>query len=163
MRILRSFRADITDELTIDHFQPRACAGTDDFPNLIYCCVRCNLYKADYWASQAAEPLLWNPRTEPRERHMLPLANGTLWPLTPTGAFTIKRLRLNRPLLVAWRLRKQTQGQEERLLSIYREQTNLLERLSQQQAALLKEHRALLNEQRELMRALLGLTKRPEI
>jgi beta-xylosidase-like protein/HNH endonuclease len=40
---------DAGGELTIDHFQPRTCGGTDDTENLLYCCHRCNEYKAGYW------------------------------------------------------------------------------------------------------------------
>jgi hypothetical protein len=33
-------------EFTVDHYQPRAASGTDDFDNLVYACHRCNQYKA---------------------------------------------------------------------------------------------------------------------
>lgn len=90
-------------ELTIDHFQPSAHGGDDDPENLMYCCQRFNGYKADYWPVAPVTPRLWNPRQEPSTAHMFPLSNGVVYPLTEVGSFTIKRLRLNRPPLVAHR------------------------------------------------------------
>lgn len=75
-------------ELTIDHYQPQARGGSDSLDNLVYACHRCNQYKADYWAVSSTDPLLWNPRAEPSERHFLELIDGLLYPLTPTGAFS---------------------------------------------------------------------------
>ena len=87
---------------------------------------------------------------------MLALADGTLHPITATGALTMKRLRLNRPPLVAYRRAKQSQAEELRLLTRYRDLVSLLESLEQQQAALLEEHHALLEEHRALLRLLLS-------
>jgi HNH endonuclease len=141
--------------LTVDHFQPQARGGADDPANLLYCCHRCNLYKADYWPTQLTDPALWNPRQETVETHLLLLANGTLYPITPTGTFTLRRLRLNRPPLAANRLLSQSRAEELRLLERYQEVAPLLEQLHRQQAALLQEHRALLEEQRAVLRLLL--------
>jgi hypothetical protein len=141
--------------LTVDHFQPQARGGSDDLANLLYCCWRCNLYKADYWPAQAGDPGLWNPRTGPGAAHFVLLADGTLHALTPTGLFTITRLRLNRTPLVVHRRRKQTQAEELRLLEQYREALAALEHLQRQHALLLEEHRALLEEQRALLKFLL--------
>jgi hypothetical protein len=146
---------DTGGELTIDHFQPHTKEGTDAPENLLYCCHRCNQYKADYWPTQSEDPPLWHPRHEPIERHLLLLANGTLYPITATGAFTLKRLRLNRPPLVAYRVRKQGERAEYRLLTRYRDLVVILEQLHQQQAALLEEQQALLEEQRRLVQLLL--------
>ena len=79
----------------------------------------------------------------------------TVYPLTPTGAFTIRRLRLNRPPLIAYRLRQQMRAEGSRLLAEFRELVTLLERLQQRHAALLDEQRALLEEQRALLTLLL--------
>ncbi len=98
---------------------------------------------------------MWNPRREALANHLLLLADGTLYPITPAGAFTLRRLRLNRPPLTANRRRRQVQAEESRLLGRYREVVTVLEQLQRQQAALLQEHRALLEEQRALLRALL--------
>lgn len=146
-------------ELTVDHFQPQARGGADHIDNLVYCCVRCNQYKADYWPATPNDPALWNPRQEPVETHFLTLADGTLFHTTVTGAFTLKRLRLNRPPLATYRLRKHHQAEEQRLLARYRAVVTLLEQLHQQQAALLEEQRALLEEQRAILDFLVRRTE----
>jgi hypothetical protein len=122
----------------------------------LYCCYRCNLYKAGYWPKGDGEPLLWNPREEPAERHLALLADGSLYAITPTGAFTLRRLRLNRTALMAHRLRKHFQTEEERLLMRLRELTALLTDLQRQRTALLEEQRQLLEQQRTLIRIMLG-------
>jgi hypothetical protein len=146
---------DTGGELTIDHYHPQALGGSDDPDNLLYCCQRCNQYKADYWPSTADDPMLWNPRNEQRAAHMLTLADGTVYPLTPTGVFTVRRLRLNRPPLIAYRLRRQTRVEETRLLTELRDLVALLEGLQQRHAALLDEQRALLEEQRAILALLI--------
>lgn len=150
--------SDVGGELTVDHFRPQAHGGSDDPTNLLYCCHRCNLYKADFWPFRDGNPALWNPRQGPAEHHWLALSDGTLYPLTPTGTFTVARLRLNRPPLVAYRTRKLRTTEELRLLSRYKELVALLEQLHQQEVALLEEHRALLDE----LRVLLNLRLRRE-
>jgi hypothetical protein len=146
--------SDSGGALTVDHFRPQTADGTDELTNLLYCCWPCNLYKADYWPAQASDPALWNPRQEPITVHCLLLADATLHSLTPTGRFTIARLRLNRTPLVAYRLRRQLQAGELRLLQQYREVIAALEHLQRQHALLLEEHRALLAEQQRLLRLL---------
>lgn len=136
-------------ELTIDHFHPRAHGGSDELDNLLYCCNRCNQYKLAYWPARPSAPVLWNPRVSPRDEHFLALDDGTLYPLTDIGAFTLKRLRLNRPPLIAYRLRQQARGEEARLLARYRDLLTALEQVTQQQAALLEEQRQLLRLLRE--------------
>ena len=147
---------DTGGELTIDHFQPRTCGGTDDPENLLYCCHRCNEYKADYWPGRPDDTPLWNPRREQRDSHLLLLAAGTLFPITAVGEFTLRRLRLNRPPLVAFRLRRRSDAEEQRLLAQLHELLTALEQLQHQHAALLREHAALLAEQHALLRLLLG-------
>jgi len=146
-------------ELTVDHFQPITKGGDNALENLIYCCHRCNLYKLDYWASKPGEPSLWNPRKAPASQHFIELDDGKLHPLTATGAFSLKRLRLNRPPLVAFRLERQRQAEEIRLLTRYREAIQLLEQLDAQISAVTDEQRQLLEEQREVLRLL--LSRRP--
>jgi hypothetical protein len=133
-------------------FHPQTKGGTDDLDNLLYSCNRCNQYKADYWPTHPADPVLWNPRRDPIATHLLSLADGTLYPITPIGSFTLKRLRLNRPPLIAYRLQQQYRAEEIRLLTRYRELVTMLEQLQQQQAALLDEQRTLLENQRALLR-----------
>jgi hypothetical protein len=142
---------DAGGELTVDHIQPQVRGGTDDLDNLLYSCFRCNQFKADYWPDT---PDARNPRLEALEAHLLLLADGTLYPITRVGEFTLRRLRLNRPARVAHRLRRRSEGEEEQLLTRYRDLLSLLERLYEQQATLLSEHHALLEEQRTLLRLL---------
>ncbi len=146
---------DAGGELTIDHFQPSAHGGADDPANLLYCCQRCNGYKGAYWPTAPHQTRLWNPRQQPPTTHLLPLANGALYPLTTVGAFTIGHLRLNRPPLVAHRRQQQERAEERRLLAQYRALSDLLEQLTRQQAVLLEDQRTLLEQQRILLRALL--------
>jgi hypothetical protein len=146
---------DSAGELSVDHFRPRNHGGADDLANLLYCCFRCNFYKADYWPEEPGDPMLWNPRQEPMTAHLLLLADGTLHPITPTGVFTLGRLRLNRPQLVTNRLRRREESDEQRLSAFLREQLALTSELYRQQAELLEDHRALLAEQRFLLRLLL--------
>jgi hypothetical protein len=147
---------DTGSELTIDHFRPRTKGGTDDLDNLLYCCVRCNQHKADYWPSQPSDLMLWNPRQEPATNHFLLLADGTLYPITLLGAFTVNRLCLNRPPLVAYRRRKHQQDEETQLLTQYREIILMFERLHEQQVSLLEEYKNLLAEQQRILHLLLG-------
>jgi hypothetical protein len=146
---------DSGGELTVDHFRPQTKGGADDLDNLLYSCNRCNQYKADYWPAHPGDPVLWNPRQESMHTHLFTLADGMLYSLTPTGTFTLKRLRLNRPPLVAYRLRAHYRTEEQRLLTRYRDVVTLLEQLHQQQLVLLEEQRTLLEEQRALLNLLL--------
>jgi hypothetical protein len=143
-------------ELSVDHFQPQAHGGSDDFDNLLYCCFRCNLYKAAYWPLTSNSPRLWNPRTEPVHEHLLLLADGSLYPVSPTGEFTLSRLRLNRSALVSYRKSRAAADETARILSRHRNVVELLERLAREHAALLREQRELLNLQRALLNTLLG-------
>jgi hypothetical protein len=143
---------DAGGQLTIDHFQPKKRGGDDSLDNLLYCCIRCNQYKLDYWPAHPDDPSLWNPCREPASEHFLELDDGTLYPLTATGAFTLRRLRLNRPPLVAHRQRK-------RLLTRYRDLVQMLEQLLTQQSILMEEQQRLLKEQRQLLQLLLGSGK----
>ena len=146
---------DTGGQLTIDHFRPRGKGGDDSLDNLLYCCIRCNQYKLDYWPEGPDDPPLWNPRREPDSQHFLALDDGTLYPLTPTGAFTLRRLRLNRPPLVAHRLRQHQEAEVTRLLTRYRDLVGVIEQLLTQQTILMEEQQELLEEQRRLMQLLL--------
>ena len=68
---------DTGSELTIDHFQPHTKGGQDDVDNLLYCCARCNQYKADYWPAEANNPVLWNREIGDRPRFPLPHGQDT--------------------------------------------------------------------------------------
>lgn len=147
---------DAGGRLTVDHFQPKAKGGSDDPDNLIYCCARCNSYKLDYWPKHPEDPMLWNPRREPATQHFLELDDGRLHPLTATGAFTVLRLRLNRPPLIAHRTRKREAAEEARFLILYRDLVGLIAQLLIQQAALMEEQQRLLKEQQELLQRLIS-------
>ncbi|PIW12721.1 MAG: hypothetical protein COW34_13645 [Armatimonadetes bacterium CG17_big_fil_post_rev_8_21_14_2_50_66_6] len=147
---------DAGGPMTVEHYRPRAADGDDDPDNLVYCCTHCNQYKADYWPTKPENPSLWHPRREPAERHVVLTEDGTLRPLTATGEFTIRRLRLNRPPLVAHRLRKQREAEADRLLRKYRGTLVLLADMQQEHTGLMEEHRSLLREQRRLLKLFLG-------
>ena len=142
--------------LTIDHFRPRARAGSDELENLIYACITCNQYKQDYWPQTETAPTLWNPRQEIASQHFVEQEDGQLTALTPTGIFTIKRLRLNRSQLTAARQRRRQQLQVERLLRRYQELTTLQSQINNQLTDLAIEQQMLLKEQREWLRILLS-------
>ncbi len=146
---------DTASELTIDHFQPKSKGGGDELDNLIYSCLRCNQYKLDYWPSTENDISLWNPRQSLATEHFLELDDGTLHPLSQTGVFTIRRLRLNRKPLIAYRLRKKEEEATVRLLVRYGELVKLLERLNRQMSSVMDEQQLLLEEQRELLRIIL--------
>ena len=140
--------------LTIDHFRPSSHAGGDDEGNLVYCCHRCNEHKGDYWPQADETPSLWNPRVDHREQHFTLLADGILFGTTGTGDFTAQRLRLNRPALVALRLRRLRDRDYNRLLTRLQDVTTILEHLGLQHAALVREQQEFLEEQRQLLQAL---------
>lgn len=149
---------DAGGELTVDHFQPRSRGGGDDLENLLYCCIRCNQHKYDYWPTGPDKPLLWNPRREEADEHFLLLDDATLSPLTPTGAFSLERLRLNRPPLVAHRSRRRFAEQREILLRRYQELNEVHEKLLGHQTELMERIWKLLGDQQELLRRLLDNT-----
>ena len=151
---------DSGGELTIDHHHPPGRGGSQDDPeNLVYCCTRCNQYKSDYWPKNDQDSSLWNPRTEPQDTHFVRLADGTLYPITTCGAFTIRRLRLNRPPLVAYRLRQHRNMEEARLLTELQQLIRLQETLQHQHAALLQEQQQLLEQQRNLLQLLITILR----
>ncbi len=94
---------------------------------------------------------LWNPRTDAFEHHFVVLLAGDLLPLTATGEFTARRLRLNRPQLVMRRLLRQRANEELQLLDRYREIVLLLENLLRQKTGLVAEQRRLLEEYKRLL------------
>lgn len=78
-----------------------------------------------------------------------------LYPLTPTGKFTIERLRLNRSPLIRNRLKRSQRAKELALLQRYSELVALLENMNGQMSLLMDEQQTLLKEQRDLLRLLL--------
>lgn len=140
--------------LTIDHFQPKTKGGDDSIENLLYCCMRCNLYKSNYWPESNDEIHLWNPRREPASKHFLLLDDGTLHALTPTGKITLQRLRLNRTPLISYRLQKQQRDESIRLQIRYHENLILSKQLKSQIIELIREQKKLLEEQQKLLKLL---------
>jgi len=94
---------DVGSALEIDHFQPLSSDGTDEESNLVYACSACNKAKGDFWSLPNTEARLLHPKRDALDEHMRLSPDDHLQPLTPTGAFHIRRLRLNRPQLVALR------------------------------------------------------------
>ncbi len=146
---------DMGGMLTIDHFQPRSQGGSDIAENLVYACANCNQYKQGYWSDDPSSPRLWNPRQESFLTHLVELEDGHLLPLTSTGTFTAKRLRLNRPPLIAHRLQRRRRAEETRLLERYRDLALLLAQLNNQLSDLVVEQQGLLQEQYNLLQVLL--------
>jgi len=101
---------DAGGQFTVDHYRPAASGGDDGDDNLIYCCFRCNLFKADFCPSEgdlAAGHVVLHPSRDNSGQHLrLNDATGHLEALTETGRFHITLLHLNRPALVAHRLRR---------------------------------------------------------
>lgn len=147
---------DTGGKLTVDHFQPISKGGDDSLENLVYCCSRCNLHKADYWPSHPDDPSLWNPRLESANTHFVELGDGILRSLTSVGTFTINRLRLNRSALVAHRQEIQQAEENAQLLAQYQNLVQVIEKLLQQHEALVEEQQRLLERQRRILQTLLG-------
>lgn len=101
---------DSGGELTVDHHQPISAGGGDEDENLVYACIRCNLYKGDFFpdADDAANGrrVLHPLRSDIGAHIRKDEATQRLEPLTETGRFHIALLHLNRPLLVEHRLRR---------------------------------------------------------
>jgi hypothetical protein len=143
------------DLLTIDHFQPVGKGGDDNLGNLVYCCMRCNQYKGDYWPDARTAPTLWNPRRESAVEHVIELDDGRLAASTQAGAFSINLLHLNRPALVAYRQNRRKALIDANWLERYRQLVVVLDQLVEQQAQVIAEQKALLAEQRQLLQRLL--------
>ena len=142
-------------ELTIDHYHPQAQGGTDDDANLLYCCPRCNSYKASYWPLDDEAPHLWHPRQETFAQHFL-LLDGRLYSRTTTGVFTIRRLHLNRAPLIAHRLERQRQSELGLLLEQYRADAGFWEHIAEQRKQALNLQDALLERYSRLLDDILG-------
>jgi HNH endonuclease len=94
--------SDVGAELTADHFQPTSRGGADEAENWVYCCHACNEFKSDYWEPESVRRVL-HPERDAFATHIAEESDGTLRPLTDTGAFHIEWLHLNRQQLVAYR------------------------------------------------------------
>jgi hypothetical protein len=108
---------DVGAELEVDHYQPRSKGGSDNFSNLVYCCPACNRFKGSYWNPSSPLRVLHPHRDNPSE-HFKEGEDSLLIPLTETGRFHLERLQLNRPQLVAQRLRKNREAEAERTYAV---------------------------------------------
>lgn len=142
-------------ELTVDHFRPQSKGGGDELENLVYCCVRCNLYKSDFWIEPPGEPTLWNPREEAAENHFWQAEDGHLYALTEKGELSIRILNLNRPQLVAYRRQQNLLVQERRLLEESEITVEVLFQLGEEQREIIRAQQILLEEQRKMLKILL--------
>lgn len=96
---------DAGSELTIDHIEPRYHGGDDNPENLVYCCHPCNEFKGNYWHTVLDLRLL-NPLIDNTTAHFREQDDGMLLPLTDRGTSHLRVLHLNRPELIAHRVRK---------------------------------------------------------
>ena len=101
---------DVGAELEVDHYHPRSKGGSDTFSNLVYCCPACNRFKGNYWNPSSPRRVL-HPRRDNPSEHFREGEDGSLIPLTETGRFHLERLQLNRPPLVAQRLRRKREAE----------------------------------------------------
>lgn len=147
---------DTGGQLTLDHYQPTTRGGSDEPENLVYCCFRCNLNKADYWPSTAGELFVWNPRAERAERHLIRAPDGRLLPRTEVGGFTIALLRLNRPELLVHRRLGTHAEERERLLRKLRDLLAQAAQARKSQVQVLNERTELLSRLERILRQLLG-------
>ncbi len=97
---------EVGSELEIDHFRPLAAGGSDEPHNMVYCCSACNRNKRDYWPEDETRRLL-HPLLDVWTLHLRQTEDGQLEALSERGANHLRRLRLNRPQLIAARLLRQ--------------------------------------------------------
>ncbi|MFT3766960.1 MAG: HNH endonuclease [Minicystis sp.] len=90
--------------LTIDHHRPRVRGGEEQGENLVYACARCNEHKGSYWHEHDPPHVrLLHPGRDEITTHLREDDDGRIVGTTPEGAFFVRRLRLNRPQLIAYR------------------------------------------------------------
>lgn len=111
---------DVGAILTVDHYQPRSLGGLHQPSNWVYCCHACNEFKGDWWQPDSGHRIL-HPLNDELYVHLAEQSDGTFGALSETGEFHVARLQLNRPQLVAYRLKRrlrdQAKRQEEEMLS----------------------------------------------
>lgn len=142
--------------LTIDHVLPKSQGGKDSLANLVYCCHSCNEFKGAYYPKSSVQLPLWNPRIESSETHFLELIDGRIHSLTDIGEFTIRRLRLNRLQLIAYRLKMRQEQTEKRAMLFQSEIIDMLKRLLDNELILMEDRMLLMSR---LMRVLDTLEK----
>ncbi len=104
------------DVFGVDHFRPKAKFPELDchYPNLCYCCNQCNSHKGSAWPSterEAAGDGFIDPCVRDAFEHDLSEdSNGRVSARTEAGSYTLRRLSLNRPELIRFRLRRRAIG-----------------------------------------------------
>ncbi len=124
--------------LTIDHYRPQSRFGNHTLENLVYCCPKCNAYKGSYWHEVDPPYIrLLHPRQDDLTAHLREETNGRVVGLTKEGVFFIQRLHLNRPSLIAYRLKRRTEQQlKDELRAVQEREQALLRRIEELDAAL---------------------------
>lgn len=150
---------DTAGKLTIDHYLPISKSGTDDFSNLVYCCVKCNNFKYNYSPVLATDIPLFNPRTEEYKNHFISLQSGILQVITSIGRFTINRLKLNRKLLIQYRLKQQKYKQNINIGKELQELITLQAELQKKLTEFYTINQKLNDRQRNFLEQLLKLLK----
>lgn len=116
--------------LTVDHHRPRARGGTSEPENLVYSCARCNEHKGVYWHERDPPHIrLLHPGEDDLTQHLRMSDDGRLVDMTPEGEFFVRRLRLNRPQLVAYRRTHRSEAELTAALVSTRQRIKELERM----------------------------------
>lgn len=68
-----------TKHLTIDHVTPKSRGGDNGWENLVTCCLRCNLKKADRTPEEAGMALKKKPYQPSVATEMLSTPMGKIW------------------------------------------------------------------------------------
>jgi hypothetical protein len=134
--------------LTVDHHRPRTRGGGDQDENIVYCCPKCNEYKGSYWheSDPPYVPLL-HPLRQDLQMHIIELEDGHIDGLTPEGTFFVRRLHLNRPQLVTYRLHRRAESKlREEADALRARVSDLQQRISELDTALEQATRAIERE-----------------
>ena len=130
---------EVGGELSVDHFVPTSAGGGEGEENLVYACIRCNLYKGDFYPTQADRTqrhIVLHPLRDSFEMHCrLNHSTGLLEALTETGRFHILLLHLNLPALVSCRLRRRSRELLETTLKILEAENRELRTIIRSQEA----------------------------
>lgn len=146
---------DAGGELTVDHFQPQSADGSDEAENLVYACFRCNLYKSDYWGETETAQRIFNPRQQSAAEHFSVAPDGVIYALSEIAEFTILRLKLNRPPLVAHRRKINQQISDHEFFERTQDANKLLSQTNEELQRVVEEQQKILEEQQRLLKTIL--------
>ena len=117
LRIDFRWRCAYCETTGVDHFRPKAKFPELDchYPNLYYyCCNQCNSHKGSAWPSterEAAGGGFVDPCVrDPFKHDLSEESTGRVSARTEAGAYTLRRLSLNRPELIRFRVRRRSIG-----------------------------------------------------